>query len=246
MAQTAYKTDENSQESLISNLNQQVMMEWEKPYMEACIDVLQPAGDVLEIGFGCAYSANKIQSYNPKSHTIVECDSEVLKKLREWAKDKANVKIVEGRWQDVIHTLGVFDEIFMDDFPLDLDVEQANIIELRIKNNFRLHIFIDICLQNHTRIGSKISAYMNDSMEFLLSKRAKHCSSVETSFIDTEISSSCRYRVTGSKKCSVPLITKTSRFNLYEVLKNRYVIEWSIRELTQKTHSTIQELIRWP
>ena len=37
---------------LINNKNEQVMMAWEKPYMEKCIDVLQPHGDVLEIGYG--------------------------------------------------------------------------------------------------------------------------------------------------------------------------------------------------
>ena len=28
------------------------MMAWEKPYMEKCVEVLKPHGDVLEIGFG--------------------------------------------------------------------------------------------------------------------------------------------------------------------------------------------------
>ena len=60
-----YTNDENSDEILLSDTNQQVMMEWEKPYMEACIDALKPEGDVLEIGFGCAYSADKIQSESP-------------------------------------------------------------------------------------------------------------------------------------------------------------------------------------
>ena len=41
---------------LINNKNEQVMMAWEKPYMEKCIDVLQPHGDVLEIGYGLGYS----------------------------------------------------------------------------------------------------------------------------------------------------------------------------------------------
>ena len=40
----------------------QIMMEWEKPYMEKCIELLDPSGSVLEIGFGMAYSANKICS----------------------------------------------------------------------------------------------------------------------------------------------------------------------------------------
>ena len=29
--------------------------------------------DVLEIGFGCGYSASRIQSFKPRSHTIIEC-----------------------------------------------------------------------------------------------------------------------------------------------------------------------------
>ena len=57
----------------------QVMMEWEKPYMEACIDKSKTQmDDVLEIGFGLVHILQiKIQSYeNLKDHhTIVECSS---------------------------------------------------------------------------------------------------------------------------------------------------------------------------
>merc|ERR1740130_545579 len=56
--------------------NKQVMMAWEKDYMCACVDALKiTKGDsVLEIGFGCGFSANQVQSYRPRSHTIIECD----------------------------------------------------------------------------------------------------------------------------------------------------------------------------
>ena len=69
-----YYKDENNQEILLSNTNQQIMMEWEKPYMEASIDILKPTGDVLEIGFGLGYSANAIQKYDINMHTIIETD----------------------------------------------------------------------------------------------------------------------------------------------------------------------------
>jgi hypothetical protein len=36
------------------------MMEWEKPYVEKFIEVLEPSGSVLETGFGFGYSAMKI------------------------------------------------------------------------------------------------------------------------------------------------------------------------------------------
>ena len=58
---------------LINNKNEQIMMAWEKPYMEKCIDVLQPHGDVLEIGYGLGYSANQIRkhSYSHKRFSLL-------------------------------------------------------------------------------------------------------------------------------------------------------------------------------
>ena len=118
MLKQEYKIDEHGKEILLQDNKHQVMMEWEKPYMEACIDKLQPKGDVLEIGFGMGYSATQIQKYKPKSHTVIEMDSMVIERLEEWAKDYDNIIIVEGTWQKEIHKLGKFDEIFFDDFPL--------------------------------------------------------------------------------------------------------------------------------
>jgi hypothetical protein len=111
-----YTHDELGHEILLKNGNLQVMMEWEKPYMQACIDTLKPKGDVLEIGFGLGYSSTQIQKYHPKSHTIIECDPTVIQKAKEWAKTYAHVKIVEGFWQDQLEKLGNFDTIFFDDY----------------------------------------------------------------------------------------------------------------------------------
>lgn len=84
-----YVQDEQGEALLVSKEGWQVMMEWEKPYMEACVAALAlgPKSDVLEIGFGMAYSSNKIQSYGVRSHTIIECSPEVLKRLRSWKSD---------------------------------------------------------------------------------------------------------------------------------------------------------------
>ena len=101
-----YTKDKNKEEILLDENNAQVMMAWEKPYMEACIDVLQPNGNVLEIGFGMGYSATQIQKYNPKSHTIIEMDPVVIKRLKKWAKNYNNIIIVEGIWQKELHKLG--------------------------------------------------------------------------------------------------------------------------------------------
>ena len=68
-----YKKDENGKDILCDENGKdilcneddrhQIMMEWEKPYMEKSIELLNPFGKVLEIGFGLGYSATKICSF---------------------------------------------------------------------------------------------------------------------------------------------------------------------------------------
>ena len=67
MCQMQFTKDDLGHEVLLKDGKFQVMMQWEKPYMQACIDALKPTGDVLEVGFGCGYSATHIQTYHPKS-----------------------------------------------------------------------------------------------------------------------------------------------------------------------------------
>ncbi len=122
-----FKEDEYGKEQLLKEGRFQVMMEWEKPYMQACIDALKPFGDVLEIGFGCGYSAEAIQTYQPKSHTIIECDPMVAEKAREFAKKHKGVTIVEDTWQNALALLGVYDAIFFDDYPLESEEEMQNL-----------------------------------------------------------------------------------------------------------------------
>ena len=158
MLQQQYKIDEHGKEILLQDNKHQVMMEWEKPYMEACIDFLKPKGDVLEIGFGMGYSATQIQKYKPKSHTIIEMDPMVIKRLKKWAKDYDNIIIVEGTWQEKIHDLGTFDEIFFDDYPLkkpETDLEKKLLSE-------RFMMFLDICRYSHSTFYTKFSAYIHD------------------------------------------------------------------------------------
>ena len=158
MLQQKYKTDKYGKEILLQDNKHQVMMEWEKPYMEACIDKLQPKGDVLEIGFGMGYSATQIQKYKPKSHTIIEMNPVVIKRLKEWSKDYDNIIIIEGTWQEKIHNLGKFDEIFIDDYPLK---EPQNNLEKKLLIE-RFPMFLDICRYNHSKPTTKFSAYIHD------------------------------------------------------------------------------------
>ena len=89
-----YTTDSCGNNILQSkNGNHHVMMEWEKPYMEKCIEYLQPIGSVLEIGFGMGYSAEKICSYDTvTSYTVIECSPQVWDKYDSFAKKMRQIR----------------------------------------------------------------------------------------------------------------------------------------------------------
>ena len=88
-----FSLDREGNEQLLDADGQQIMMQWEKPYMEACVEELDVTAscDVLEVGFGCGYSATRIQEKSPKSHTIIECSEAVLVELRAWAASRPSV-----------------------------------------------------------------------------------------------------------------------------------------------------------
>ena len=230
---TSYQIDSNDQEILLTHNNQQIMMEWEKPYMEECINVLKPKGDVLEIGFGCGYSATQIMKYCPKSYTIIECDDLVLEKLKEWCKNYPNIpiKIIKGRWENEIHKLGKFDEIFMDDFPLNITKESTKLDVLKSKN--RLSNFMDICIQNHTKINSRISAYLNSTTSVEFSSDTEPF--VETFYknMDIEVPKNCKYRNVKEQKCLIPLIVKTKEYD-FSVANNFAKQQLKISKLSDK------------
>ncbi len=130
-----FSQDEQGKEILLKDEKFQVMMEWEKPYMHACIDVLKPTGDVLEIGFGCGYSATHIQTYHPKSHTIIEYHPVVAEKARAFAKTHPHITIIEDTWQNAFKQLGVFDQIFFDDYPLESEGEAKKLEEEKMHSH---------------------------------------------------------------------------------------------------------------
>ena len=83
----------------------QIMMEWEKEYMEECINKLNPFGSVLEVGFGMGYSATKIIEIEAVTeYSIIECCPEVWKKIEEFKEKYPNKKInlIKGRWEDIL------------------------------------------------------------------------------------------------------------------------------------------------
>lgn len=103
-----------------------VMMDWEDEMMRQHANVIcHNHGDILEIGFGMGISANYIQAFGVKSHTIMEIHPQVLEKLYIWSRDKDNVIIIEGDWAQNLDKLKLYDGIFHDTF-----LENGNRMEL--------------------------------------------------------------------------------------------------------------------
>ena len=137
----------------------QTMMEWEKPYMKAIIDVLKPTGHVLEVGFGMGYSADEIQKHDMLSHTIIESDPVVLQKLKKWAVSQKNkVIVVEGTWQSKIQDLGKFDSIFFDDSPNDSHPDP---------DHNRVYLFYYNVLSNNVNVGCRMSVYCDSPVYWI-------------------------------------------------------------------------------
>ena len=221
----SFQTDENNQEILLSDQNEQVMMEWERPYMEASMDMLQPTGHVLEIGFGCGYSATQIMTYKPKSYTVIECDPVVIEKVKEWRENYSTIpiNIIEGKWQEKLHTLQIFDEIYFDDFPLHLNKNSSQLE--RIMSQKRFNLFLDLCIQHHTRIGSKISCYLSGNGIPQFGSDASPFIKLQIKKIDIVIPNTCKYRNVEEQQCTIPLITKIKEYDF------EYAQQWIIEHI---------------
>lgn len=105
-------------------LNDKVI-EWNKAYFESIIDELRPVGEVLQVGFGLGHAADRIQTYHPKKHFIIEKDPQLVKEANIWAAKHDNVIVIGDSWDNVLSTLGIFESIFFNDYPISGDVEMA-------------------------------------------------------------------------------------------------------------------------
>ena len=103
---------------------QQVMQAWERPLMSALAEIATEShGDVLEVGFGMAISATEIQLRGARSHTIVECNHDVIAEFEKWRTryPGREIRLVAGLWQDATPSLGSFDAILFDTYPMSED-----------------------------------------------------------------------------------------------------------------------------
>eukprot|EP00873_Tetraselmis_striata_P011408 jgi/Tetstr1/431672/TSEL_021200.t1 len=111
------------EDKILDTQGDAVMMEWERPLMEAHAEVIcSQGGDVLNVGFGMGLVDEAIQrrfasSDSLRTHTIIEAHPDVYAKmLREGWDKKKGVRILYGRWQDVLPQMGKYDGIFFDTY----------------------------------------------------------------------------------------------------------------------------------
>ncbi|WIA36719.1 hypothetical protein OEZ86_007992 [Tetradesmus obliquus] len=96
-----------------------VMMGWEAPLMEkhAAAICRGGGGHYLNVGFGLGIADNEIQRYSPASHTIIEAHPDVYAHMCKLGWDsRPGVRVLFGRWQEVLPQLESYDGIFFDTY----------------------------------------------------------------------------------------------------------------------------------
>ena len=155
--------------------NVQVMMEWEREYMYACVDSLNISDedDVLEIGFGMGCSASRIQSKNPRSHTIIECDRGIIKEIEKWKLKAENVVVIESTWQDFLSSSSsrsdkLYDCVFFDDFPLATIRSNKKSERLKLAAEMlgsRWHVFVSM-VSSRLAERARVTGYMAEMIKW--------------------------------------------------------------------------------
>jgi len=104
--------------------DQEIMEDWQIPIMERMAEIVaNPSGHILEVGFGRGVSATMIQEAGVAAHTIVECNEPVISRFEEWRAQRPNadIRLIRGRWQDVVDQFGIYDGIFFHTYPLTVE-----------------------------------------------------------------------------------------------------------------------------
>lgn len=66
---------------------QEIMEDWQMPVMQAMAGAVSiSGGDVPEVGFGRGVSATMIQAHGVASHTIIDCNHNIIMDAKSWKK----------------------------------------------------------------------------------------------------------------------------------------------------------------
>lgn len=141
---------------------QEIMEDWQIPVMKAMADIVtETHGDVLEVGFGRGVSSDFIQQRDVKSHTIIECNDDIMVSLNNWkaSRPDQNIRPIHGMWQDVIDQLDTYDGIFFHTYPLNEDQHEEYVVK---STTFAEHFFPTAA--RHLRRGG-IFTYLTNEID---------------------------------------------------------------------------------
>lgn len=169
--------------------DQEIMEDWQIPLMQKMSDAIcETQGDILEIGFGRGLSSDMIQENEVRSHTIIECNEQVITDYFEDWKQKfqgRDIKIVQGLWQDTIDSLEKFDGIFFHTYPLN---EEEYMKYVNESITFAEHFFPHA--SDHLNKGG-VFTYFSNEIDSLSREHQrlllKHFSSFSIQVIDLEM-----------------------------------------------------------
>lgn len=235
-----YKKDKLGKEMLCNeDGTHQIMMEWEKPYMEKSIELLNPFGKVLEIGFGMGYSATKICSFKDvKEYNVIECMPIVWEQFDKFKSEHLilrpdlKINLIKGRWEDVLSITEIYDCIYFDDYSLD-----AN----KMIMNDRGTYFLQKALKSHTKIGSRISLYSAVDCSQLY--KNINCIKVECVEYNIDIPDYCKYAK--GNKMYIPIFTKIAETDKEINEKFKNIIKRSnVKEIPANVKTQIEKQIK--
>lgn len=98
----------------------EIMEDWQKPIMSfMAAAVAHSGGDVLEIGMGRGVAADYVQQYEPRSHTLVECNPSVIAAFGAWKAryPDREIALIPERWQDGLDQMKEYDGILFHTYP---------------------------------------------------------------------------------------------------------------------------------
>lgn len=115
-----------SGDRLLDSDKNAVMMDWETEIMKTSADKLcpRPGLRTMNVGFGMGIVDSMFLANSPSEHHIVEAHPQVIERMRSkgWF-DKPNVKVHQGKWQDVLPRLVeegvVLDAMYYDTYAED-------------------------------------------------------------------------------------------------------------------------------